>query len=339
MDNTKINIELYQNITDKLYKSWLDLYEKGAGYNLSPLWCKTWLNYFGNPQNIKIITIWENKELKLLAPFYFRKNKLTLIGTKPDLYDEFNILYCDKKYIEDLIIYIRKNNFQLNFRHLDAESEFSKELIHFLSDKGINQESHVDETRFFIQKDENFKPPTNFRHDVSRRKRKIAKDTGNEFIFEFKAEKSNELINEFIKFHTHRWGGGMLENNLITEFLKEILKNNDSAILSRLYLSQSGETAALGIGYIDSTNKYTHSLTTYNNSYRQYSPGKIILNELINAVFENEINSFDMGRGSESYKNRVANEQSILFSIKTNSNPKYYKLQRFVNKVLDLVFY
>ena len=338
MNKNEETLEIYKNIDDELYKEWDELYKLGAGYNLSPFWCRTWLKYFGNPDKVKIITIWEEQKLQLLAPFYSRKNQLVLTGTKPDLYDEFNVLYREKKYLEKLLAYIVKNKYQLNFRHLDAESEFSKELIKYISGKGLNQQSHVDETKLFIKN--NFDPPGYFKRDVERCKRNINKDTGNEYVFEFKAPKTDELISEFVKYHTQRWDGGMLENNsAIIEFLKENLKDNDATILSRLYLSQTGETVGLGIGYLDSNNKFTYSMTAYNNKYRKYSPGKVFLYELINAVFENGINCFDMGRGSEQYKSWVTDKQSILFSIKTNNSTKYYKIHKFISKILDVIFY
>lgn len=132
----------------------------------------------------------------------------------------------------------------------------------------------------------------------------------------------------------------MLSHNpAMEDFIKEIVKDNTLTVLSRLYLSNSNETVALAIGYIDSNNKYTYSLTTYNTAYRKYSPGKVFLSDLINSVFDNGYECFDMGRSSEPYKNWLTDKQSILFSIKTNNNPKYYKVYRFINKVLDLVFY
>lgn len=336
MSENQETIEIYNNIDDKLYEEWESLYKLGAGYNLSPAWCRAWLKYFGKPENTKIIAIWEHNELKLLAPFYIRKNRLVLIGTKPDLYDEFNILYREKKYIDKLIKYILGKGFQLNFRHLDSESEFSKELVKYISGNSVNQHSHVDETKLFV-KDE-FTPPGSFRTDVRRCRRNLLKDKNEEYVFEFRAEKSDALVNDFIKLHTQRWGGGLLENNsAITDFLREILKD-DLTVLSRLYMKNSGETAAICVGYLDSNSKYTYSMTTYNRAYNKYSPGKVFINDLINAVFENGIKYFDMGRGSEAYKGWVANGQSILFSINTNNNPKYYKVQRFVWKILDLVF-
>lgn len=336
MNKNEETIELYQNIDEKLFEEWDKLYKLGAGYNLSPFWCKTWLKYFGNQENVKIITIWVQKELKLLAPLYIRRNKLALIGTKPDLYDEFNILFKEKKYLETFFKYLIKNKYQLNFRHLDAESEFSKELIKFTSSKSINQQSHVDETKLYLK--DKFIPSGSLKTDVNRCKRNIHKDTDNNYVFEFKAEKTDELINDFVKFHTQRWNGGMLQNNAaMINFIKDISKS-DLTVISRLFIEQSNENAAIAIGYLDSNNKYTYSLTTYNNKYRKYSPGKVFLYDLINAVFDNGFEYFDMGRGSEPYKSWVTDQQSILFSIKTNTNPKYYKINRFISKVLDLVF-
>lgn len=329
-------LKLFKNFDESVLPAWQKLYDRGANYNLSPQWCMAWFKQFGKAENLRIITFWENSELKLLAPFHVRKNKLTLIGTKPDMFDEFNVLYDSPEFLGELFKYIVQNNLQVDFRHLSCESEFSKQFIKFIAGNGVKQTSHVDETKAYIEKE--FVPTGSFRRDIERCQRNLTKNTGHEYGFEFLAEKNDGFIDDFVKFHTKRWSGGMLEKNAgLIAFLKDTLKNNRSAVLSRLFIKDTNETAAIGIGYLDSNNKYWYSMTTFNDSYSKFSPGKVFLYELINAVFKQGIEHFDLGRGAEHYKSWVADKQDILFTIKTYNNPKLYKIRTLVDKILELV--
>ena len=109
----------------------------------------------------------------------------------------------------------------------------------------------------------------------------------------------------------------LAKNADLIGFLREIIKSSDLTVLSRLYIKDSNETAAVAIGYLDSNNRYWYSMTTYNQSFSKYSPGKVFLYELIKSVFDNGIAHFDLGRGSEMYKNWVSDRENILFTIKT----------------------
>lgn len=329
-------IKLFKNFEPELIKAWEELYKKGANYNLSPQWCIAWYEQFGRPENIRIITLWKNNELRLLAPLYLRKNKLALIGTKPDLYDEFNVLYEKTDDVVELLNYIITNNYQVDFRHLSAESEFSKALIKYFSGNGVNQHSHVDETKPYITGE--FKPQGAFRTDVNRCKRNIAKHTEKEYAFELFAQKSDKNIDDFIKLHTTRWNGGMLSKNLNTiNFLKNIIKNNENTVLSMLYIKNTNETAAICIGFLDSNKKYWYSMTAYDYAFSRFSPGKVLLYELITSLSEYGVDSVDLGRGSEAYKSWLTDKQEVLFTIKTFKNKKLYKVKNLVDKILELI--
>src|ERR1035437_3420633 len=105
-DNKNLSgIKVYTEFDSFLVKSWKDLYNKGANYNLSYEWCSLWFKYFNKKKELYIITYCEDGALKMLAPFYKRKNTVSLIGTKPDLYDEFGIIYESEKYISKLLAY------------------------------------------------------------------------------------------------------------------------------------------------------------------------------------------------------------------------------------------
>ena len=108
---------------------WDELYAKGGNYNLSYNWCYIWYKNFSKSKRPYIITFWQNKKLVLLAPFYLKNNRLSLIGTKPDMYDEFGILCDDVKIIDRLIDYILGQSLEMNFKHVNAESVFAKKIV------------------------------------------------------------------------------------------------------------------------------------------------------------------------------------------------------------------
>ena len=318
-----------------LIQNWKNLYNKGANYNLSYEWCSIWFKHFGKNKKPHIITLWKNNELKLLAPFYVRGGRLTLIGTKPDLYDEFNILYENAGQIDELIDYIQHNNLEINFRYVNCESEFGKTLIKRFSQRVIRQVSHVLETKPVIIK-EKFKFKRKQKDDNVRCKNNAVKLFGDELKFEFSAERKNEYIDEFIKFHKARWGGGLFDRKpKIADFMKDLILNTDFSILSRLSLDKSNKTVAYHFGFMDSAKKFWSSMPTYDINYKQISPGKVLLFDLIAENFSRDVEKFDFGRGSEPYKNWFCNYEEVLFNITTFQTKKnIMKIRNFINKIL-----
>lgn len=319
-----------------LINGWKALYNKGANYNLSYEWCKIWFKHFGNESNLNIITLWKNNELKLLAPLYFRRGRLSIIGTKPDLYDEFNILYEKPEYIDELFDYFQQNNLDVHFRYINTESEFGKILVKRFSQRGIRQVSHVLETKPVIIK-ENFQFKRKQKDDYVRCKNNAVKLFAEELIFEYSPEKKAAFVDEFIQFHKARWGGGLfVRKPKIADFIQDLVLNTEFCILSRMYLQNSNKTVAYHLGFMDSNNKFWSSMPTYDVNYKQISPGKVLLYDLIGTVFSHETNKFDFGRGSEPYKNWFCNYEEVLFNITTfQSRKKILKIRNFINKILN----
>lgn len=320
---------------EHLEKNWVNLYNKGANYNLSYDWCKIWHKHFGKEKSLRIITLWQNNEIKLLAPFYLRGGRLVLIGTKPDLYDEFNILYENTSYIDKFIDYLQNNSLEINFRYINSESEFAKTLIKRFSQRGIYQASHVLETKPVIIK-EKFSFKRKQKDDNTRCKNNAVKLYEEELKFEFCAERKKEYVQEFIEFHKARWGGGLLvKKPKIPAFIEDLILSANFCILSRLSLEKSGKTVAYHLGFMDSNKKFWSSMPTYDINYKQISPGKVLLYDLISEVLSGETEKFDFGRGSEPYKNWFCNYEEILFNITTFQTKKnIMKIRNLVNKIL-----
>jgi len=331
-DKISINygIKVFNEFNEALRQEWDSLYAKGANYNLSFKWCQLWFKYFKRKRDIYIITFWEDNDLKLLAPFYIYRNRLSLIGTKPDLYDEFNILYSSPKYIDKLLEFIEQNKFEINFKHLSSDTEFAKILIKRFSGHGVKQISGITETKPHIK----ISAPLNKNaiSDVKRCKKNAQKYFKQDIIFNYSAERKEEYIKEFIAFHKQRWNGGMLvKKAYLVNFIEEILKDPDLTVLSRASFSEDNITLAFGLGYLDSNKRYWLSMSVYNAKYNKVSPGKVMLYDLITESFNRGISHFDFGRGSEPYKSWFSNGESILFNIET------YNSKIFVIKILNLI--
>lgn len=318
-----------------LVKNWNKLYNKGANYNLSYDWCRIWFKHFGKNKKLHIITLWKNNELKSLAPYYERVGRLTLIGTKPDLYDEFNILYEKTENIDELIDYLQHNKLDVNFRYVNSESEFGKTIVKRFSQRGIKQVSHVLETKPVIIK-EKFSFKRKQKDDNTRCKNNAVKLYGEGLKFEFQAEKEKKYVDEFIEFHKARWGGGLfVRKPQIANFLQDLVLNTDFSVLSRLSLENSDKTVAYHFGFMDSAKKFWSSMPTYDINYKQISPGKVLLFDLITDIFSGDIEKFDFGRGSEPYKNWFCNYEEVLFNITTFQTKKnIMKIRNLINKIL-----
>ena len=334
LNSDKANIKLFSDFDKVPVKLWQELYNRGANYNLSYEWCSLWFKYFGKNKKLRIITIWEGEELRLLAPFYSVRERLSLIGAKPDLYDEFDILYTDEKYLDKLFDYIEEKKLEINFKHVNSESKTAKFIIKKMCQKGLKKVSNVTETKPYTSAE--FSPKRKMKDDIKRCKNNAVKLYGDDLAFKYKLEKEESFIDEFISLHKKRWNGGLFVKKANVEaFIKELFLKTDVVLMSRLSLSQSDKTVAYHLGYLDSNDVLWSSLPAYNTEFKPVSPGKVLLYNLISEAFNNQVKRFDFGRGSEPYKNWFSNNESVLFNIETyNNRVIVIKIRNLIEKIL-----
>jgi len=337
IDNNEHNIEIYKTLNDvELNKKWEELYFKGANYNLSLDWCKSWLKYFKKAnQELFIFTIWQNDKLMLLAPFYRQKNILYLIGTNPDLFDNFDILYKNEKYTEYMLNYIFKKGYQIDFKYLNADTKIAKNLIKYLYQKNIYYESIVIDTNPKVNFDK-FKIKKYIKNDIKRLKNKALKKFGEPFKFDFNVKKELPVLDEFILLHKKRWNGGPFKNiKKLDLFIKEI-SLTDLVILSKLSIKNN--TVAFNLLYKSSNKILSSAIPCYNDEFNDISPGKVLLYEILEYCKLKGDKVFDFGRGAEEYKYWFATDSSVLFHIKTyNKKNILVKLKFIINKIINKI--
>ncbi len=335
-----IVIKTYDSFDKQFVEKWQELYEKGAIYNLSPAWCKLWFENFGSGKKLYIVAIYDKREnLKLVAPFYLKKNILALIGTRPVLYDECNILSVDKEHMVVLLDYIFQNNLDLNLTHVNAQSDFAKILQRYLCEKKIRYNAKLSETKQIINKE--FSPKHGELKNINRQKRYVENNMQDSYVFQFNIAKTQKNINELVKLHKARWGGGMLEKENTKKFFENLFLNFPEVKLSRLALAGEDKTTAFELGIIDSNGKYWFLMSAYDYNFHKISPGKVLMYELTKHLLENGVEILDLGRGCESYKGGYSNEENILVHFNTyNSNffsRLYIRIDDLIEKTIKRI--
>lgn len=330
-------IKIFDEFNDFLIENWNTLYKNGGNYNLSYEWCNIWFKYFSKNKQLYIITYWEKGVLKLLAPLYKRRHTVYLIGTKPDLYDEFNILYDDEKYISKFLDYIKDNRIQIHFKHINIETPIAKYLVKWFTQSNVMYKSHITETKPCIMGE--FAPSKNLKHDVKKCTNNAKNFYNSELEFTFNVERNKTIIKEFIELHKQRWGGGLLvKKPQICNFIEDLFLNTNLMTFSQLKLKENNETLAYLIGFIDSQQIFWSSMSAYKYEYKKISPGKVLLFNIIKEAYEQGVKKYDFGRGSEGYKNWFANYDEPLFNVVTYNNKYYFKITSLVDKILKLIF-
>lgn len=329
IDNNLTSIQIYNSFEDNILEtSWENLYSKGANYNLAPIWCKTWCKYYLKQNELFIFTVWDDSKLVLLLPLYKKGQKLLVIGSEPDLYDNLDILYTSDRYITKFLEYVIKENLDIDFRYINSESAFAKLLIKYLYQNNITYDSKIIDAKPRTNLQE-FKPKSKEKSDIVRLKNRAKNNYKTSLLFEYEAVKSKEAINEFINIHKERWDGGPFINlSHFENFIHDIAKTN-LVLLSKLSLEN--KTVAYHFAYTDSYGYINSAIPSYSKIFDDISPGKILLYDILEASKDKGIQVFDFGRGAEGYKYWFSNESSILFHIKT------YKGNHFLNRIKILI--
>jgi len=313
-----LELKIYHDFDINLRSIWQDFYNSAGGnYNLSFDWCNCWLKYYGHKKKPFIITLWKDNEIKLLAPFYIYANNLYLIGSYPDMYDEFNILFKEEKYINDLADYIIfEKKFGVDFKYINSKSQFATIFMR-----------KIDGAPFFYKKIYKFipKPSVDLNMEfkkrllgrVKRGKSKINSKYHKEAALEFISQRDEDTLDEFINLHKKRWNGGLFSKAKVEDFIKEIFLSTDLLLLARLYFIEDNTTIAYDLAYKDSDERLWGYQAAHNDEFLDISPSILIMHSVMSKAKQLGFKSYDLGRGGYEYKYDFATQDCILFNLAT----------------------
>ena len=332
--------KIYEEFTPELQEIWQEFYKKNPGiYSSSFEWCQTWFRYFSKDKNLFVITIWQDESLKLIAPFYKKGNKLYGIGSSPDFYDTFCILYEDRNYLLDLVNFIIEKNFEADLRLIHPMSEFFQYLLRRMEQENIYKVriyNYVIKPLIFETNE--LKMSLQQKYKRLKRKENLAKrDFNDELKYDLITEKNEKYIQEFMNFHKKKWNTFKLPKT--QEFIKDLYLNNDFVMLSRLYLKNSNKSVAYSFKYKSPDNVLYNNMFSYNEEFAAMSPGLLVTYYDISSDMAESSDHIDYGTGSYKYKYYFANKDEVVLNVKADLCWKQYKriylfLKNFKNKLV-----
>ena len=153
-----------------------------------------------------------------------------------------------------------------------------------------------------------------FKSEFNRTRKKLLEGNSISFDANYIENKENLIENIILKKISNlekRKIPHSLNRNLIT-FLKSLLKlYPKKIIISTLKINK--EIIARNIGIFDNKRFYYYIPVVFSEKYKSFSPGKLLIHELIKWSRKNNISIFDFGIGEEVYKKYWSNDFMKIF--------------------------
>jgi hypothetical protein len=151
-------------------------------------------------------------------------------------------------------------------------------------------------------------------------------------------QKISSKLTDFFCMHKGKWAA----RNLPSQFgdaklrkmymsLAEKLDGSEKVQLSMLMLD--GAAIAMHYGFMHNKRYYWYT-PTYDPNYLKYSPGKLLLSEMIKTSFDKNLEIFDLLRGEESYKFFWSKDKISLYSIAIIKSGLVPKIKYFMYEKL-----
>lgn len=325
----KFYFKIDNEINQEFRLQWAEL-EKNSYFNLfqSIEWIEYWNKIFIETKNCHYnpfyVSVYHNETLVLVLPLCIEKNifNIKILKFIGDPYNDICFPIIKKNYNFDF------NNFNLCFEEFLKKNKNKFDLIYLKNLLNYNNFSKNP----LLQNKRIFKSDINYwihlkdwqiylneigvgKNNETNKKIKNLKKKG-ELRFEFDNKSKKTDILNFIIHHKNKQFIKKKKRNIFyyeknRKFI-ENLKEFKPAIFS--YLSLNDEIISAHVGYLHNYNFY-HIMPTHNIDYKKFSPGTILLSNMIKSCCEEKgIKNFDFTIGSENYKKKWSNNQSYLYS-------------------------
>ena len=319
---SKIEFRLSDNFNEQLEREWLYLSELSTtsifqSYSWQSIWNEN-INQKNKKNSLLIINVYADQKIIGIIPFE-KKKKLNLKTLSLTGYPFAD--YCDclinKNFFEanpkvkDVIIryILNLKNIDLitlenlsednNFIYLFGKNSFKVDVFHSyqltknIYDKNILEKKFLNDTKRQIKR----------LSILGRLSYKVAiTELDKKKIFKFFLHNKQKQLAV-----TNNWN--YLNNELYQNFLYNLFIYNNAHLSS---LSLNDEIIAVHMGNIFKK-KLLYLFPTYDNNYSKYSPGNILLYELIRDFFSKDGNEFDFTTGNEQYKIKLSNTKRKMF--------------------------
>jgi CelD/BcsL family acetyltransferase involved in cellulose biosynthesis len=347
-------------LTDTFYTQYNELLDSTISahkINLREIWLRNYIKYYIKDKELSVIAVFQDDTLIGCLPMYVEKVKATrfwdykvlkIIGCGPT--DFFDILAEAGREVEVLVHifqFLQKNKFWDKFELTEMSiSSIIYELLPAILDNiGIAFKMDYPNGFHYI----NTKKGTwadyeiifnQNNKDLQKSERRIKADEINLKILKHHVDIYSKLIHN-IDLYAARRASLNQKNTYDTQernlFLESIIgeKEKTNEVELTQLVDDQGVVWAFQLDWIDNKIRY-HWNHAYNEDFKRYSPGKLLLKEIMRQSFENpKIRECNYMRGLSDYKNKLVDQKTMYFRI-VFENPKSIKL-KFTKRISALL--
>lgn len=328
--------------------------------HLNSIWLSNYIKYyFEESQSAWILAVYDKTKLVGCLPLQATEKKATrfynftelhILGFGPTDFFDIPVMEENREEILSLLVSFLKKDKTWDKFILTGLPEFSVNLKYFV--KALKKEKleyEIDEHSGFVYAittgnwEDFLKTEFNPKNkDLSKSERRVERENYQLKFTSYRENVYQELLKNIDLYAQRRMTLGQF-NKYETDNLKQFLKNiieafEEKKMVELTVLEADGETWAFQLDWINNKTRY-HWNHAYNEDYKRYSPGKLILKELMRKSFQDpEIDYCNHMRGLSRYKEKFTDEKQMLLRIKIeNPFSKKIKLTYFISKTLNAV--
>lgn len=345
MNNFKI--KLFESFDNDLKNIWIDFEKDSYHFFFQKFeWQRLWFN-----QNHKY-----NKKIKCYIIIVLRDDEVIMI-LPLSIQEKLNIKFLTwsgfpfSDYNSPLIkkdLKINQNDFDLIWKKVLTNNKNQFDCIIF-ENQPYKIEQEINPFQIYLNsKANNFFYGIKFDKLVSFNKKEInnskyqKRKLNNIGKLEFKIAKKKEekkrVLNFLIKHKSYQYkktkAWNLMKYDIYRNFfILSNLKLENSNYIS--YLTLDDKIIASHVGFIYKNRCY-YLFPTYNEIYKKFSPGKILLMEIIEDCKNKMVNYFDFTIGNENYKKKYSNnvESSFYYYKPLNLKSFFYILYLRIKMIL-----
>lgn len=334
--NNDLTYKIYRDFSEKLKEDWLDLENKGDFYFFQKYeYINNLIKSFNINSYIIIVIYSENAPIAIfpLELKIFKKIKiLQWLGAdqsdyccplidKKKLLNKLNFQFIWKKILGDIknldIIFLSKqpefiNNVLNPFVQYLQNNYFSKVYLVKLTNSDIDYLSLIENKKFISE--------------FKRTKKKLLENNTIKFSSVVGLRANNLISNIMFKKISSLEKRGLshfINENFISFYKNLITLYPNKVIVSTLEINN--EIIAANIGIMENKRFYYFLPVVFSEKFKSFSPGKLLIYELINWSNKQEVEIFDFGLGEENYKKYWSN-----YSIRMFRHLSYKGLKGFI---------
>ena len=318
-----LTFKIYEEINSELELKWKDFDKENTSHIFQNV---NFLKEHTKNKKSKFyyVTISFEKKLCMIIPLeiknFFGVRILQLIGTK-----EFD--YCSpiltnlKNYLDDIsfnklwkkILHsIGKYDFILLDKQPEKVRDIDNPLVKYLKNTYLSKVYLIELPNSETEYLDKFHDKK-FLNELLRTTKKLQKDYEVNFkiLDDDKTLNLSKIVNNKARILNKKKIKHILDEKFLNYFIE--LKKRNKELFNISLLEINKEVVSANLGFIYQKTFYYYLPTIFSNKYSKFSPGKVLIFNLIGWCIKNNIKNFDFGIGNEDYKKYWSNKSVNIF--------------------------